>query len=99
MEGGKTPARVAIFSPISAPDAKRNGDQDQMKEIPTMKRTALLAISMSAIAAPALAHGDHNERWAGLSHIVIHNPGVVLLAALAGILIFAVASGMTGRAG
>jgi hypothetical protein len=57
-----------------------------MKEIPAMKRTALLATSMPTIATPALAHGDHNEKLVGLLHILVHNPGLVLLAGLVGIL-------------
>ena len=64
-----------------------------------MKRTALLAIFMPTIATPVLAHGDHNEKLVGLLHILIHNPGIILLAALVGILTVALARNRNGREG
>jgi hypothetical protein len=70
-----------------------------MKEIPAMKRTALLATAMPTIATPALAHGDHNEKLVGLLHILVHNPGIVFLAGLVGVLTIALVRNRSGREG
>jgi hypothetical protein len=70
-----------------------------MKEIPAMKRTALLATAMPTIATPALAHGDHNEKLVGLLHILVHDPGIIVLAGLVGILTVALVRNRRDRKG
>jgi hypothetical protein len=82
MEGGKQLLRVVFASPMLCKNANHPADHDQMKGIPAMKRTALLAASVIATATPALAHGSHSEKLTGLLHVVIHNPGILVLAAL-----------------
>ena len=47
-----------------------------------MKRTALFTASIPITATPAMAHGDHSENITGLLHVIIHNPGILVLAAL-----------------
>jgi hypothetical protein len=70
-----------------------------MKEIPAMKRTALLATAMPTIGTPALALGNHNEKLVGLLHILVHNPGLVLIAGLVGILAVALLRNRRDREG